>query len=349
MNIAVLNTQIPFCRGGAEVLADDLVEALNARGFNATNVTVPFKWYPQQSLLDNIIACKLLDIRDYNGVNIDKVIALKFPMWLIEHDDMALWILHQHRTAYELWDTQYNDLAAMPDGNKVRDLIIREDNAAIPKCQGIYTISRNVTDRLYQFNGIGSQVLYPPPRSMETFRCDRYGDYFFYPSRITPLKRQELVIEALAHCSEDVRVMFAGQADDEAYLQGLQQRAQELGVADQITWLGHISEEDKFYHYANCLMVLFPVYNEDYGYVAPEAMFSSKGVITFDDSGGALEFVTHDKTGSVLPPDAAALGGELDRLRQSPETAERYGQAAREKVSAMDISWDNVVEHLIRT
>lgn len=348
MNIAVLNTQIPFCRGGAEVLADDLVEALNARGHNATNVTVPFKWYPQQSLIDNIIACKLLDIRDYNGVTIDKVIALKFPMWLIEHPDMSLWILHQHRTAYELWDTQYNDLASMQDGDKVRELIIREDNVALPKCKGIYTISQNVTDRLQHYNGIGSQVLYPPPRSMEVFRCDSYGDYFFYPSRITPLKRQALVIEALAHGSRDVRVVFAGQADDDVYLNSLKARADELGVAGQITWLGHISEEEKFHHYANCLMVLFPAYNEDYGYVTPEAMLSSKGVLTLEDSGGSLEFVDHDETGCVLAPDAPSLGAELDRLRQNPAIAQRYGEASREKVSGMDISWDKVVEHLVR-
>ena len=164
MNIAVLNTQIPFCVGGAEVLADDLVSALKIHGHNATLLTVPFKWYPQQSLLDNIIACKLLDIEDYNGVRIDKVIALKFPLWLIEHSDKALWILHQHRTAYDLWDTKYNDIELMPDGHLVRDLIIREDTKAISPCQRVYTISKNVSDRLYRYNKIESGVLYPPGR-----------------------------------------------------------------------------------------------------------------------------------------------------------------------------------------
>ena len=148
MNIAVLNAQIPLCTGGAEVLAEDLIQALAERGHRPALVTVPFKWYPQQSLIDSMLACKLLDISEFNGVRIDKVIALKFPMWLIEHDDMSLWILHQHRSAYELWDTQYNDLASMPDGHRVRDLIHREDSRAIASRERVFTISQHVTDRL---------------------------------------------------------------------------------------------------------------------------------------------------------------------------------------------------------
>jgi glycosyltransferase involved in cell wall biosynthesis len=347
MNIAVLNTQIPFCVGGAEVLADDLIAALNARGHNACLVTVPFKWYPQQSLIDNIIACKLLDIADYNGVEIEKVIALKFPLWLIEHHNKSLWILHQHRTAYELWDSPYNDLASMPDGNKVRSLIVREDNTAFAACKSVYTISQTVSDRLYKFNHVDSQPLYPPPRAMDDFYCAGYGDYFFFPSRITPLKRQALVIEALAHASSGIKVIFAGQADNDAYLKSLKNRAFELGVAEQIHWLGHVTEQEKMRLYAECLMVIFPSCSEDYGYITPEAMLSSKGVITLDDSGGALEFVVHDQTGSILAVDPRALGEELQRIWLNKGLARSYGENARIRVTGMDISWDKVIGSLV--
>ena len=347
MNIAVLNTQIPFCNGGAEVLADDLVEALAARGHNATLITVPFKWYPQQSLVDIIVACKLLDIEEYNGIRIDKVIALRFPLWLVEHSDKALWILHQHRTAYDLWDTEYNDLAHMPDGHRVKNLITREDNAAIASCNRVFTISQNVTKRLYQYNELESAVLYPPPRSMEQFYFEKYGDFFFFPSRITPLKRQALVIEALAFASKDVRVVFAGQADDDKHFEKLKARAAELGVEDQLTWLGHIEEQQKRELYAQCLMVLFPSFNEDYGFITPEGMLSAKGVITLTDSGGALEFVTHDETGSVVQPGARELGEELDRIWNNRGLAKTYGTNASSKVRGMDISWDGVVGSLL--
>jgi len=347
MNIAVLNTQTPFCTGGAEVLADDLIAALQERGHKTCLVTVPFKWYPQQTLIDNIIACKLLDIRDYNGVEIEKVIGLRFPLWLMEHANKSLWILHQHRTAYELWDTEFNDLASMPDGNKVRNLIIREDNKALASCQGIYTISQTVSDRLLKYNNVSSQALYPPPRGMDEFYCTGYGEYFFFPSRITPMKRQALVIEALAHASSKVQVIFAGQADNENYLQSLQDRAVELGVSHQVHWLGHVTEQEKMRLYADCLMVIFPSCREDYGYITPEAMLSSKGVITLDDSGGALEFVIHDQTGSILPPDARALGAEMNRIWKNKTLARTYGENAKTRIAGMGISWDKVIESLV--
>jgi glycosyltransferase involved in cell wall biosynthesis len=347
MNVAVLNTQIPFVRGGAEVLADDLVAALQRRGHNATLVTLPFKWYPQRSLIDSILACKLLDVTEFNGVPIDRVIALKFPMWLIDHHDKSLWMLHQHRAAYDLWDTQYNDLASMEDGERVRDMIVRQDNATIPECRGIFTISRTVSDRLRRFNGIDSEALYPPPSAMERFHCSDYARYFFCPGRITPLKRQSLIIEALAHASSDIAVVFAGQPDNAEYLDSLRERAQALGVASQLTWLGHVSDEEKIARYANCYMVLFPTYDEDYGYIAPEAMLSSKGVLTLADSGGPLEFVEHGHTGSVVEPDPAAMGAELDRLWHDEGAVRALGESARAHITAMGIGWDRVVDKLL--
>jgi glycosyltransferase involved in cell wall biosynthesis len=347
MNIGVLNAQIPFCEGGAEILADDLLEALASRGHNATLITVPFKWYPQQSLVDGIIACKLLDIEEYNGIRIDKVIALKFPLWLVQHSNKILWILHQHRAAYDLWDSEHNEMAFMPDGHRVRKLIAREDNAAISSCKRVFTISRNVTNRLFQYNDLESGVLYPPPRAMEQFYFEKYGDFFFFPSRITQLKRQALVIEALAFASKDIKVVFAGKADDPKYFDSLKSRAAELGVEHRITWLGRITDQQKLELYAQCLMVLFPPVNEDYGFITPESMLSAKGVVTMADSGGVLEFVSHDETGIVVQADARQLGEELDRIWNNRDLAKTYGANANSKVRGMDISWDRVLGSLL--
>jgi len=348
MNVLILNTQVPFCYGGAEVLAEDLEAQLQAAGHRAEILTLPFKWYPQQTLVNTILATKLMDISNFNGMNIDRVIALKFPMWLIPHPDMSLWILHQHRAAYDLWDSSLSDLAGMPDGRALRDMIRREDNAAIQSCRAVYTISRNVTDRLRQYNNIGSEVLYPPPRAMERFRVDGYGDYFFFPSRITPIKRQELVIEALVHVPEPVKVVFAGEADSPVYLEKLKKRAAELGVGARVEWRGRIPEEEKFELYAGALAVLFTPVDEDYGYVTPEAMLASKAVLTLEDAGGATEFVQHDKNGLVVPADPRALALAISRLWNDRAGAERMGAAARRRIEKIDLSWEKIVQSLLR-
>ena len=39
---------------------------------------------------------------------------------------------------------------------------------------------------------LSSTVLYPPP-PQRAYRCDGYGDYIFMVSRLTPLKRADLL------------------------------------------------------------------------------------------------------------------------------------------------------------
>ena len=59
------------------MLAEDLMAQLRARGHNAEILTLPFKWYPQGTLVNAILGSKLQDISNFNGVKVDKVIALK--------------------------------------------------------------------------------------------------------------------------------------------------------------------------------------------------------------------------------------------------------------------------------
>lgn len=347
MNILILNTQIPYCSGGAEILARDLDDSLKRAGHSSEILTLPFKWYPQESLVNSILASKLFDISSYNGMNVDRVIALKFPAWLIPHPQKSFWILHQHRTAYDLWATEFSELAVMPDGAAVRDLIHREDYAAISASDSVYSISQTVSDRLERYSGLGSDVLYPPPRNMEKFHCDSYGDYFYFPSRITPLKRQELIVDAMEYVTEPVKVVFAGEADDPEYLRKLKQRAEKMNSQGEVEWLGRVPDQEHLQLYAQSLMVLFTPQDEDYGYVTPEAMLSSKGVISCSDSGGATEFVTHDETGFITQADPRVIAETMSRVWRERELATRMGQNARDAVSQIDFSWSNILDRLL--
>ena len=52
MRIAVCRPQVPFVYGGAELVADQLVNELRLRGHEAELVVVPFTWYPGTRVLD---------------------------------------------------------------------------------------------------------------------------------------------------------------------------------------------------------------------------------------------------------------------------------------------------------
>jgi glycosyltransferase involved in cell wall biosynthesis len=348
MRIVIATVQVPFVRGGAEMHAEGLQRALTAAGHDAEIVRLPFKWYPPERILDQILASRLFDVTGSVGVPIDRVIGLKFPAYLIPHPNKVLWILHQHRTAYDLWDTELCDLMQFPNGVEIRDAIRAADRAFIPEARAVFANSANVSARLKQYCGIDASPLYHPPPDAERFCTATAEDFFFFPSRINATKRQHLVVEALAQCRQPVRVRFAGFADDLAYERQLSERIGGFGLANRVEFMGMVADEAKRDAYARCLGVIFPPLDEDYGYVTLEAMLARKPVITCTDSGGPLEFVEPGKTGLVVEPAAAALAGAMDRLWTNRPQARAWGEAGRELYDRRQISWEHVVASLTR-
>jgi glycosyltransferase involved in cell wall biosynthesis len=282
------------------------------------------------------------------GVRIDRVIALKFPAYLIPHPNKVIWLLHQHRTAYELWDhPRAGDLIHCPDGPIIRDAIRQADRGLIPEAKAVFTLSMNVTGRLRRYSGIDSEPLYNPPAYAPLFYNRAAGDYLFFPSRITGVKRQWLVIRALAQCRERVRVRFAGEADSPMQQTECDNAVRELKLGDRVEWLGRVPEEQKRDLYANCLGVIFSPVDEDYGYITLEAMLSSKPVITCSDSGGPLEFVVDRQTGLVAHPTPESLAQAMDALWTDRGCATAMGEAGRARYADLKISWVHVVEKLL--
>lgn len=348
MKILIATSSVPFIRGGAEILADNLRGALRAAGHEAELAAIPFKHYPPQRIPEHMLACRLLDLTETCGVRIDRVIGLKFPAYLIPHPNKVIWLLHQHRTAYELWDhPQAGDLIHFADGPVIREAIHQADRALIPEAKAIYTLSENVSGRLRRYSGIDSKPLYNPPAYERLFYNGPAGDYLFFPSRITSIKRQLLAIQALAHCQEPVRVRFAGEADSPMQQAECDKAVRELKLSDRVEWLGRVSEEQKRDLYANCLAVIFPPVDEDYGYITLEAMLSAKPVITCTDSGGPLEFVVDRQTGLVSSPTPQSLAQALDALWADRACAAAMGEAGRARYADLKISWENVVEKLL--
>jgi glycosyltransferase involved in cell wall biosynthesis len=347
VRIIIATVQIPFVSGGAESHAEGLKSALIAEGHEADIVAVPFNPAVPERIPDQMLACRLLDVTEIHGSAVDRLIALKFPAYLIPHPNKVVWVLHQHRAAYDLWTYPFEDLSASPRGVLVREAIRRADQQ-LAEAKAVFANSKNIANRLGHFCGINSVPLYHPPPRAESFFCAREtGEYFFFPSRFSATKRQSLVLEALALTKEKVKVRFAGLADSPEYGKRLKLLAAKLGVEARVEWLGFVTEEEKRDAYAKAIAVIFPPVDEDYGYITLEAMLSSKAVITCDDSGGPLEFVSHLKTGLVAKPTAAALAEALDQLWQDRDLAAKYGRAGRERYEQMGLSWSEVVRQLL--
>jgi len=343
MKIAILNNCIPFVSGGAEHLADSLCLKLNQYGHNALVVRIPFAWHPAEKIVEHMLAARLMRLP-----YVERVIGLKFPAYYVPQDDKVLWLLHQFRQAYDLWGTPYQDIPDTPEGHKIREVIVAADNRYLREARHIYTNSHVTGDRLKKFNGIASEVLYPPLNRSEDFFCASYGDYVFYPGRVTGGKRQALVVEAMKYVKSGVKLVVAGQPERTGDGETIHRIIRENKLESKVDFIPRfITEDEKVLRFADSLACIYTPYDEDsYGYVTLEAYHSRKPLITCDDSGGITILVRDGQTGFVTAPSAQAIAAAMDRLYEDKRMAERMGNAGYDLMMTLGINWNTVIQRL---
>lgn len=341
-SVLIAAVQAPFITGGAEILVSELRRHLQQRGFRVDVAAVPFKWYPVSEIVRQALAWRLLDLTESNGIPVDLLIATKFPSYLARHPRKVAWLFHQHREAYDLFGTPYCSFTDSAEDTRVRDAIQGMDTAALGECRDIFTISRNVADRLRRYNGLPGRPLYPPPHHLGRYRCEAFDPFLFYAGRLDRLKRLDLALDAMKRVRSGARLKIAGQGPVEPELR---KQIEGLGLHDRVELLGYVSADDLLDLYARCRAAYYAPLNEDYGYVTVEAFLSGKPVVTTTDSGGPLEFVSDGETGVVAPPDPDALASRIDGLWGLPEARLRdMGAAGRARVEG--ITWDSVIDRL---
>ncbi len=353
MRIAVLNTQIPFVRGGAEILADSLVNELNARGHEAVTVTIPFKWYPAKCIGDHVTSCWNLNLKEADGKRIDRVISLKFNAYCISHPHKIIWLCHQHRQAYDLWESEVCGLGTLwskekKEGESIRAFIKFADEEAFLGAKRIYAISQNVANRLKKFNDHDCEVLYPPtPFLKGSEKAEGYDDFLLCPSRINRLKRQDLVVDAYCRTKTGMSLYVVGAVDDEEYYKKIREIVRQAKAQDRVKFLGTVEEETLLDLYARARAVVFTPYDEDYGFVTVEAFAHSKAVLTTTDSGGPTEFVKDEENGYVVEPEPEALAEGILKLTDE-KNARALGANAGKAWRDAGIHWDHVVAELTK-
>jgi glycosyltransferase involved in cell wall biosynthesis len=320
-----------------------LQHALLEHGHSAEIVAIPFKWYPPDEIVRQMLIWQLLDLTEANGKTIDKVIALKFPAYLVRHPNKVVWLVHQHRQAYDLWGTEYGDLHGH-EGGRVREIIMQADNRSLGEARKVFTISQNVSARLLEYNRIASQPLYPPVKQREAFFCGDYGDYIFCPSRLDALKRQHLLIEAMSLVKSDARCVVAGQG---AHERELRRFIASLGLGAKVEIVSGATDEQIAGYYANSLAVFFGPFQEDYGFVTIEALYSRKAVITLTDSGGPLEFIRDGLNGMVVAPTAETIAEAVDTLFKDRARARAMGEQSYQLAGELQLDWPHVVKSLL--
>jgi glycosyltransferase involved in cell wall biosynthesis len=341
--LAIVTSSPPDVEGGHLVIARALVAAARDAGHDARLVLTPDNGFGRQS--SSYWAAWRTDVQRIEGRHVDQVISLRYPSYAVRHPAHVCWLNHTMREYYDLWPRLTASISA---ANRVKERVRKALTHAVDG----WLLTRNVTTvvaqsqtiqhRLARDFGIRADVLRPPPPPRR-YRCEQYGSYVFAVSRLTALKRIDLLLRALAEPDASaVRVVIAGEGDERVPLERL---ASELGVANRVQWLGRIDDESLLDHFARCRAVCFAPFAEDYGFVTVESFASAKAVITCSDSGGPAELVRDDLTGLVCEPTPSALAAALGRLSADVALAERLGTAAAAQVASM--TWPAALKRLV--
>jgi glycosyltransferase involved in cell wall biosynthesis len=342
MRVAVVTSSPPFSEGGHLVIARELIGALRAAGHTGDLILTAQNRFGRQA--SAYLSNWLTDVgATHDGSRIDRVISLRYPSYAVRHPWHVCWLNHTMREYYDLWDRFSATLSPkgrLKEGVRRRLIHAADKYLLTRNVRRVFAQSRTVQARLQRWGRIPSDVLYPPaPR--RDYRCDEHGDYIFAVSRLTPLKRIDLIVEALSRpAARHIRCVIGGEGEEDAALRAL---VAKYSLEDRVVLPGRLSERELLDHLAQCRAVCFPPLGEDYGLVAIEAFSSWKPIITCTDSGGPAELA--EGRGLIVDPSPDALAGAMQRVMDDRPLAEQLGSAAH--AFAAGLTWHNTIGRLI--
>lgn len=343
-NILILSAQVPFTRGGAEILIDGLRRELTNRDFCVDVVSLPFSAQPKSALLKQIAMWRALELIAFAGKKVDLVIGTKFPTYMVCHPNKTVWMIHQHRQLYELYGSRFGDFDTGPDDESLRRMVLQADREALAECGAIYTISSNVGVRLKRYLDFDSAVLTPPLPLGEEYYSGEAEDYILSVGRLCSIKRVDLIIRALPQIPDRLKLKIVGLPDEPAIDTYLRSEIDKHHLWDRVEFLGRVDNDTLLKLYAHAFAVYYAPYDEDYGLVTIEALASNRPVVTAVDSGTVLEFVEDEENGLVVEPNEHAIAGAFNRLLEDAELYARLSEGSGQK--RLTHTWDEIIEQL---
>ena len=213
MKVLIVTNMAPFVRGGAELLAEHLCTQLRQTpGVSAEVLRVPFQWEPFERIPDQMLLSLAMEL-----TNVDRVIALKFPAYLIPHPSKTLWLVHQYRQAYDLRDGGQSNLPATTArrGGPVADRRGRQCLLhRVPEAlRGLRCRAGPPPEVQWLRRGRSARAPLNSPGALPTMSSS--GDYVFAGGRVNLAKRQHLLVEAMAHVRSKAKLVVAGPPDAE--------------------------------------------------------------------------------------------------------------------------------------
>jgi len=232
------------------------------------------------------------------------------------------------------------------------------DRVSMQQADAVTVGSHYAAERLTTLYGLPPEKITTIPHGQQTPAWVRYYDVeprqpndhpiILSVGKMYPRKRTDILLRAAAlllpkYPNIEVRIVGDGIAWD-----NLHRVAQEIGIQDNVTWLGHVADDHAFAReWRQADVFAHPSSQETFGFVYLEAMRVGKPIVAA--CAGAAPEVLGSAARLSEPEKPAAFAADLDYFLSNPAVhpiyaAQAKARAARFTVEKMIDGYESVIE-----
>jgi len=211
--------------------------------------------------------------------------------------------------------------------------------------------SLTAMERITPLRGKG-KVIYPgfdrpPSHQNTTIKKKNQPIQLIYVAAVRPHKRLDFLVEVLGKLQMDFHLCVAGSVDsDPSYVQSIRQRANQLGILDNIAFVGHIDAKNLNQCFLSADIFLHPSAGESFGQVFLQAMALGLPIIAVNEQ--AAPEVVGD-VGILLPlSDMDAWCQGIKRLASDTALRETLSHHAIVRAEQFP-TWEQMVQNFEET
>jgi glycosyltransferase involved in cell wall biosynthesis len=315
--------------GGAEVLTHEHARRLVERGHRVTLFVGAVKGQPSKATIDGVdviraggpVTTRLHALRWYRGqrqrrhfdVVVEEINTLPYFAPWFAAAPVVIWM---HQLAREVWWYEApRPLAAI--GYLVERAYLR-----LYREKPALVLSASTRQDLLELGFDADKVEIVPPAvdyvDAAALR-DKEEGLLVYVGRITPSKRVDHLVEALARVRDsgiDARLEIVGGGESSARA-AVEQVARDRGVESHIRSSGYLDEQTKRDLLARAALIVMASAREGWGLVITEANSVGTPAVVYDRP-GLRDSTIHERTGLVTAPNPAALAAGITRALTEP-------------------------------
>ncbi|SEF77337.1 Glycosyltransferase involved in cell wall bisynthesis [Halobellus limi] len=221
------------------------------------------------------------------------------------------------RWFYDLYHDRKSSLLGQLARPAVRYLRMR-DSALDDRVDHYLANSPIISRRLWKYYKRDAEVVYPP---VKLNQYENHGDegFYFHLGRLDVEKGIKAVVDSFEGINK--RIVFAGGEGDAGVVDRIQ-------AAENMDYVGFVSEAEKYDLLGRCRAVVFNGRNEDFGIVPIEANASGKPCLARDEGfpGLFIEDGINGYSHNGSPPSIRSAINQLEREGLSGDPESLIGQ-----------------------